>query len=386
MEEDEGSDELIHQAGLSVFAFGSNKEGQINGEVSLDEDADYLDVSTKIEFFEDMNPSRVTAGPHTSGAITNDGTFYMWGRAMFGDDGRYPVTEIEPVQGIEGKVIAASIGPFHRLVVADLKATAPVVSWGQGMYGKAGFGDWADIEEPYPIESIDRKRFSQVAAGGNHSLALNEDGEVFSWGAGNCGQLGHLDIADQKVPKLVEALEDTPVRMIAAGNDFSAVVTKDGELYTFGINNAGQLGHDDYEDKWGPTLVPLKRPVKAVACGYYHMMCQTEGGELYSWGSGTSGKLGTGDCKSYAAPQLIQALRGDEVVSFSCGWSHSAAVNSRGVLYTWGYGKKGRLGGGNQSSSYAPLAVDSLKVKALQVACGAAHTLVLVDETTKVRH
>jgi len=75
---------------------------------------------------------------------------------------------------------------------------------------------------------------------------LHDEGlAVFSWGRGEDGQLGLGDTSDQDEPTYVDALRGVGVRQIACGSGHTVVLTVDGEVYTWGRGDDGRLGHGD---------------------------------------------------------------------------------------------------------------------------------------------
>ncbi|CAJ0926297.1 18317_t:CDS:2 [Entrophospora sp. SA101] len=84
--------------------------------------------------------------------------------------------------------------------------------------------------------------FKKISCGENHCLALTKQGEVYSWGDGRYGQLGHGDFRSLNKPKVIEFFQGLKVTQIACGGLHSAVITDSGDLYTFGWNNLGRLG------------------------------------------------------------------------------------------------------------------------------------------------
>lgn len=73
-----------------------------------------------------------------------------------------------------------------------------------------------------------------VNSGGKHCLALSSDGEVFSWGEGEDGKLGHGNRDSYDRPKLIETLTGIGVIDIACGSAHSACITSQGHVLTWG--------------------------------------------------------------------------------------------------------------------------------------------------------
>ncbi|KIY92016.1 putative E3 ubiquitin-protein ligase HERC2 [Monoraphidium neglectum] len=178
----------------------------------------------------------------------------------------------------------------------------------------------------------------QVAASGapgaQHAALLTRGGEVYTWGSGAGGKLGHGTSSSVAAPQQVVRLFGKGAVAVACGHTYTAAVLRDGGLYTWGTGLGGQLGLGEQSGPtqlW-PARVHLSRPpcpqerVESVACGPYHLAAISSAGVLYTWGDGLFGKLGHGSHDSCAAPRAVDALRGSRVVGVSCGWWHTAAV------------------------------------------------------------
>lgn len=175
--------------------------------------------------------------------------------------------------------------------------------------------------QPFPlIIDILRDVFIvQVACGDAHTVALSSDGSLYSWGGGGCGQLGHLETRRmpkdedgcpyQPVPRIVESLKDEVVN-VACGKAHSVAVSAKGQMFTWGAGACGQLGHPDTRtfptDEDGYPFQPVPREVAnlkslhitATACGDVHTLALTKEGDLYSFGGGSYGQLGVKDLKN----------------------------------------------------------------------------------------
>ena len=84
---------------------------------------------------------------------------------------------------------------------------------------------------------------------------LATDGSVYTWGRGGYGRLGHGDQETHEVPRLVTALRGIHVTYIACGFAFSAAVTSERGVYTWGTGDCGRLGLGDEKDRFSPTFV-----------------------------------------------------------------------------------------------------------------------------------
>jgi hypothetical protein len=183
-----------------------------------------------------------------------------------------------------------------------------VASWGVGKRGQLGHGKRQDEREPRRLLSglgygI---RIVQVSAGGGlvrvaHSLLLTSTGRVLSFGTGHSGALGFgyskaKQLPDVLRPQFLDSLAGVRCVCVAAGELHSAAVSQDGDVYSWGDGFCGQIGHGDKR----PVLTPQQvtrggledEVVSSVACGSRHTLAVTEDGLVFSWGLGHFGVLG----------------------------------------------------------------------------------------------
>jgi E3 ubiquitin-protein ligase HERC2 len=100
-----------------------------------------------------------------------------------------------------------------------------VNAWGCNLQGQCGIPATVDIAEPSIVHALLAVPIVEVAAGLNHTLARSASGDVYSWGSGDCGQLGHSTTCNEAVPRLLEAfdLERHEVASIACGSRRDAI-------------------------------------------------------------------------------------------------------------------------------------------------------------------
>lgn len=115
-----------------------------------------------------------------------------------------------------------------------------------------------------------------------------------------------------------------------------------------------------------------------MLCGGHHTAALTSRGAVYTWGFDDDGRLGHGSPGHQFTPKLIQSLAGVQVVHIACGCWHSAALTSAGAVYTWGSCKSGQLGQAHKNSVPTPRVVlQGRGGGIIMVACGTAHTAAL---------
>jgi alpha-tubulin suppressor-like RCC1 family protein len=271
-----------------------------------------------------------------------------------------------------------SAGRAHSLVTSG--KIGEISSFGGGGFGQLGHGGEGHEVVPRLIEALKSVAVKQVATGFMHSMVLTRDGNVFTWGGGYLGQLGHGNEGYQRVPKRVEGL--TNVTDIAVGSFHSLAVGEGGAVYTWGYNERGQLGLGDHgygTNRLVPTEVQGVNEVVAVAAGTAHSFTLSRDGTVMACGWNAYGQLGLGDTDDRDTFTVVAGLRG--VVDIDAGWGHSIAVTAEGGLYTWGKGRAIGHGGDEDTQRLVPTKVTGKGIReavVVQVAAGDHHSMALM--------
>ena len=188
-----------------------------------------------------------------------------------------------------------------------------------------------DVLTPKPLESNVVLDVHQIACGVRHIALVTRQGEVFTWGEESGGRLGHGIDRDFSRPRLVEFLAVTNVDFVACGEYHTCAVSTSGDLFTWGdgTHNTGLLGHGTDVSHWIPKRVtgPLEGlQVLSVACGTWHSALATSNGKMFTFGDGTYGVLGHGDRESLPYPKEVHSLSGLKTIKVACGVWHTAAI------------------------------------------------------------
>ncbi|KAJ1685779.1 hypothetical protein LUZ63_017169 [Rhynchospora breviuscula] len=282
----------------------------------------------------------------------------------------------------------AIAGPGHSIAVTSGGAA---YTFGSNNSGQLGHGTLEEEWRPRLISSLQGIRIIQAAAGAGRSILISDTGKVFAFGKDSFGEAEYGSQGSKAVtkPQIVESLKDVFVVQAAIGNFFTAVLSREGRVYTFSWGNEMKLGHqtepNDVEPH--PLLGPLENiPVVQIAAGYCYLLalaCQPSGMSVYSVGCGLGGKLGHGSRTDEKYPRLIdqfQQLNLQPTVVAAGAW-HAAVVGKDGRVCTWGWGRYGCLGHGNEECESVPKVVESLNnVKAVHVATGDYTTFVVSEE------
>ncbi|KAG5568717.1 hypothetical protein H5410_064271, partial [Solanum commersonii] len=226
---------------------------------------------------EGLRVSHVSCGPWHTALITSAGRLFTFGDGTFDRSGCITPREVETFNGL--KTLKVACGVWHTAAVVELMSgldsrpsdapSGTLFTWGDGDKGKLGHGDDKPRLAPECIAALVDKSFSQVACGYAMTVALTTAGRVYTMGSNVYGQLG-CPLANGMSPICVEDyLVDSTVEEISCGSHHVAVLTSRTEVYTWGKGESGQLGHGDCENKCTPTLVDILRDkqVKRIVCG-----------------------------------------------------------------------------------------------------------------------
>ncbi|CAA2988232.1 Hypothetical predicted protein [Olea europaea subsp. europaea] len=257
--------------------------------------------------------------------------------------------------------------------------------------GQLGHGTIDDESRPRLIRSLQGIQIIQATAGANRTMLISDTGRVYYFGKDSFGEAEYGFQGNKLVTtlQLVESLKGIFVVQAAIGNFFTAVLSREGVVYTFSWGIDNKLGHQTEPSDLDPhpLLGALENtPVVQTAAGYCYLLalaCQPTGMSVYSVGCGLGGKLGHGTRTDEKQPRLIeqfQNLNLQPIEVAASAW-HAAVVGSDGRVCTWGWGLYGCLGHGNEDCESVPKLVEALSnIKAVHVATGDYTTFVISDD------
>jgi alpha-tubulin suppressor-like RCC1 family protein len=377
-----------------VYAWGNNISGQLG--IGSDISKAYPNL------IEDLRREKIqgifsSGQSNSNAALTASGGILTWGNGLdgilaqnSGDSNKLVPTKVP----LDYKLTKVAIGGGH---MAALTLDGQVVSWGLDDCGQCGHEIVSQVVDPRNFRPQvlrgkspnlvknfpDSIKIVDISCGRFFTAAVTEDGNLFTWGSGRDYNLGHGDRNPQKLPKQVKGLEGIKIIKVACGRDFAVALDANGNLYSWGNNDYGQLGLGQTEKfKATPQVIREINNVVEVACGDFHVLALNKDGEVYSWGNGFDGQLCHGSTSNHSSPSLINNI--PPIARISCGGGHSGFITQNFELLMAGRGTDGQLGRQGKIESLASnrtvaVPVDHFKgKKVLQIAAGAHHTLALV--------
>jgi len=367
----------------SVQSWGSNARSQIG--VGTDGGWHLFAVRSNLEGI----AVSAAAGRAHSIIVKNNLTVWTWGNGEHGQLGNGRLDDHMPPALVPGLCYITAIAANSLYTVA-LRNDGTVWTWGDNLYGQLGneaipVGGQSSI----PVQVTGLSDVKAIAAGANHVVALERDGTVWTWGFGGSGQLGYDLIGTNysTIPGRVPGLSG--VLSIAAGETFTAALTSDGTVWTWGGNQEKQLGYETGTPHYNsvPKQVPQLNHVESIAAGFRHMLAIKRDGTVWAWGGNSSGQLGNGKAgfnENSSVPVRVmtdQHVGLDKVASLAAGPFHSYAVPESGALWGWGYNYFGELGDGTFEVQY-PLARRLLMKSVASLSTGSYHTLAIKKDGT----
>nr|XP_046260879.1 X-linked retinitis pigmentosa GTPase regulator isoform X2 [Scatophagus argus] len=305
--------------------------------------------------------------------IPETGAIFTFGKSSFGDNvpSKFWLKNDQP--------LSVSCGGEHTAVITE---NGRLLMFGGNTWGQLGLGVMPAADKPASVKALKSEKVKLVACGRDHTIVCTWRGSVYSVGSNREGQLGLGHCNNTASFRLLQPFcGHTPVKMLSAGCNTSAALTDDGRLFMWGDNSVGQIGVGDEGFAAEPREVNVGEAVMWVSCGYQHSAFVTVDGDLYTFGETANGRLGlqVEQLANHRVPQRVQGILG-HVTQVSCGGEHTVALTKESV-YTFGRGQYGQLGHGTflfQADLPKPLehfCSGSIK----HITCGENHTAVVTN-------
>ena len=359
-----------------IYSWGDNNYGQLGrGAITQRLNPTPQEVESTGTPMSGKAIVEVTSNQATTVALDSDGVLYSWGYNVHGELGSgttggydiQPDAVLSSGSSIAGKrIVSISSGEYYFLVIDE---DGVVHSWGWNQYSELGNGTANTSSNKPALVSVNGtpmagKTIVDVDGGIWHSIAVDSDGNVYTWGDGEFSQLGngsHGAGVFSVVPVSVDT-SGTPmegkriVDVSAGGNDF-----------------------------WQTDISPSS-----------HSLAMAEDGTVYAWGTNHTGEIGIGEPASgtqHDKPVAVDVsstpMSGKAMVQISAGMFYSVALSSEGRVYEWGDNSHGQLGDDSTAIRKKPVAVSDATPSALAPSIPVvtfdgvlATNISLVDSTT----
>ena len=335
----------------TAYSFGRNDEGALglghNKNVSL---------PTPIPNLPKIN--MISCGFYFTVCVDYEGFIWSFGENNWSQLGTGSTTDFNIPQKLLNipPVVSVSCGYEHTLIITN---DDNLWSWGRNNFGQLCLGNTADRSKP---QKTSFSNISKISTGYFHSLFQYNNGEIFSCGHnrhGQCG-LGHFK-SPQVAPSLIPNTPENIVQFVC-GSDHSLFLYSDGTVYYVGYKvhiYYSQLanGHNTNQKELKKiTDIP---PIKTISCVRSSCYLIDFEGNLWSFGYNSQGQLGHGDKINTNTPKIINTLKDIQQISHGCCGEHFLAKNSQNQIFVSGNNNHGQLGTGDTQSVSIPKEIDS---------------------------
>jgi alpha-tubulin suppressor-like RCC1 family protein len=283
----------------------------------------------------------ISLGNYHSTFVTSSGKLFVSGSNESGQLGVDTKQTLSPVQvpDLPDDVVQAVCGGYHT---AALTKSGEVYTWGWGgtvwnfKVGALGHGSRDSHKKPKKVEALNGVKIVQISAGKEHMTALSDQGILYVWGNGEHGRLGNGSSASLLAPDelSVDLFSGEKISQVAAGQFHGVALSSEGNIYTWGRNNDGQLGVGGAFDLFSVMQTPQRvdfsgadedvpeeeRKVvkmKAIATSDRHVVASSEDGQLFFWG----------DAQVSSPQDLSDTLNSRKIVKLAAGNHFSLAID-----------------------------------------------------------
>ena len=326
----------------TVSTFGLNNNGQL-GDNSQSTRKTPIDVSGLTDVI------AVAAGAYHSLALTSGGAVYAWGDNAYyqlGDSTN--VDKWTPTVISLSGVVAIAAGEYHSMA---LLSNGDLYTWGRNASGQLGIASTTNATIPtFALANV-----AAIGAGFSHSLAVKTDGTAWAAGLNTNGQLGDTT-TNSPLTSFVQMSGISGASRVAGGRLHSVILLTNGTLKATGYGGIGQIGDGNWTQRTSAVAVSTLTNVTALAAGADHAIALKSDGTVWAWGYDGYGQLGDDSGFTHRnTPVQVSSL--SSVAKIGTGHFHSIAVDSSGVVSTWGSNGSGELGDGTTTSRATPLAI-----------------------------
>uniref|UniRef100_A0A673BJH9 non-specific serine/threonine protein kinase n=2 Tax=Sphaeramia orbicularis TaxID=375764 RepID=A0A673BJH9_9TELE len=286
---------------------------------------------------------------------------YFWG------GGKFTPQKLDTFKGgSSAQHVCAGESHFAVVTVEKELYTWANVQGGAKMVGQLGHGDQASYRQPKKVDKLQGKAIRQVACGADFTACVTDEDQMYMFGSDYYGCIGVENVLGSEIlePVLLEFFEERPVRQVSCGDNHVGcciVLAPQYFVCNFYFCTAGRLGLECEDDFSSPMQVenPKGAAISSVSCGSDGTFFLTETGKVLACGNNEFNKLGLNQgisgLKNHPGEgyqgipyittlTLVKQLSRFKIQVLAPGKTHTAAIDERGRLITFGCNKYGQLG------------------------------------------
>ena len=346
-----------------VYCFGSNCEGQVGmGHYS------FTLIPTPISNIPKMK--MVSCGEYFTVCIDEEGSMWSFGHNYYGQLGtgnkmnNYIPEKIQDIPPIRSVIC----GAFHTLIITN---DLDLWSFGYNLYGQLCLGiDQNKIEIQLTPQQTSFSNIINISAGYQSSLFQNQQGEIYGAGFNKFGQLGLGHNIYAQIEPCMVLNQPSNIIQFSCGYAHSLFLDSEGNVFSVGDNHYGALGlGDNMENQNILNQILNIPPIKTISCTNGCNYLLDFDGNIWIFGNNNDGQLGhhsssilekvlSKQKKILSYPKINKYLSNISQVSFGCCSSHFLAKGSQDI-FSVGSNSFGQLGNGNKVSKHTPQKIKS---------------------------
>ena len=328
-------------------------------------------TATSLVALNNFDIVKISAHSNDGAALTKDGQVLLWGTGSLGDGIEFSSRSSPLLTPLSGIIDVTATNTYNLIV----KENGEVWGWGYSLNGIMGTNhDERDERTDVPVQIQGLSNIIKISSQGRYVLALDNHGNVWSWGANGAGQLGNGSRSGDKTivigfsntgteiyssnhyhPTKIQGLSNITA-IETGGRSYSMALSADGHVFSWGDGSSGMLGQTGASGQYitAPGQIGLLKNIKTISAGYSHALAINQEGEVWVWGSnyhgqigdgttdGDGGKTNGGDYIRYKRTPIKLAI--SDVVAGAASEYTTTVIKSDGSVWTWGANNEGQMG------------------------------------------
>jgi alpha-tubulin suppressor-like RCC1 family protein len=317
---------------------------------------------------------QLTVGGDFTCGIALNNSIWCWGLNQAGQLGNNSTTWKNKPTRVTGSVSSwkdVKAGWNH---VCATDQSDNLYCWGLGGFGAIGHGAWTNVLTPVAVPGM--TGITSFGTGGDATCAIKSNGTLWCWGLNTHAQLGDGTVTSTNSPAQIGAATDWTT--ITPGNGHTCGQRTDNKTYCWGHNLKGQVGIGAINGNNETQIQAVSGVANLTQVDSFHYTtCALRTTNVNCWGAGSLGQIGNGSLNDALVPTLVSLSR--RATQVSVGNGHSCAVLNNATLECWGSNNHGQLGLGTETTQQATPAAPALTA-VQSVRAGGLHTCALLTD------
>ena len=317
---------------------------------------------------------KISAGLCHSLAIDKNGRVWGWGYNVVGELGDNTTTQRNTPVSILGVIktfCEISLGACHTLAIDK---NGRLWSWGQNTNGQLGDNTVLPKRTPVSVAGA-VKTFCKIAAGEGHSIAIDNMDRIWSWGNNPAGEIGDGTSLNKNTP--VSILGDTKTFCKIYAGNHGIAIDKNGRVWGWGANSFGQIGNNSITVRRTPvSVLGSTKTFCQISVNRNHSAAIDKNGRVWAWGDNSYGTLGDNSITRRCTPVAVLGVT-KTFCKIGSGGLHTVAIDKNGQAWGWGDNSYGTLGDNTVTSKRTPVLVLGTTKTFCEIATGGCHTMAI---------